>query len=165
MWRDIDFDAGTLTVSRSLRETKAGLSLETPKTKHSRRTIKLPAMLLPALQDHRREQAEYYLRTTLRSELDLIFPSELGDLKSPDDFSWKYGQAIKKSGLTDISFHTLRHTHITDLLRCGKSIKAIATRAGHKDPTVTLKIYAHVMPGDDDDLAEVADQALCGVVG
>jgi len=164
-WEDVNFDAGTLTVDRSLRETKAGLSLEVPKTKHSRRMIKLPTTLVNALQTHRRKQAEYYVRTGLRSDLDLVFPNELGSLKAPDDFSWKFGQAVKKTGLSGVSFHSLRHTHITDLLRNGKSIKAIATRAGHKDPTVTLQIYAHVMPGDDDDLAEVADETLRSITG
>lgn len=160
IWKDIDFDASSMVVSRSLRETKAGISLETPKTAHSRRSIKLPQTLVVALQKHRRAQAEHYIKTGLRPELDLVFPNELGALKSPDDFSWKYGQAVKKIGLNGISFHALRHTHITDLLRSGKSIKAIATRAGHKDPTVTLQVYAHLMPGDDDALAEAADEAL-----
>ena len=165
MWKDIDFDAGSLTVARTLRETRAGLSLETPKTKHSRRIIKLPATLTAALQSHQRTQAEGYVRTGLRPELNLVFPSEVGGLKSPDDFSWKFGQAIKRAGLSDVNFHALRHTHITNLLRSKMSIKAIATRAGHRDPTVTLQTYAHVMPGDDDDLAAVTDEVLCRVVG
>jgi integrase len=164
-WKDIDFDSGMLTVARTLRETKAGMSLETPKTKHSRRIIKLPATLTAALQGHQRKQAEDYLRIGLRPELNLVFPSELGGLKSPDDFSWKYGQAIKRAGLTGVNFHALRHTHITNLLRSKMSIKAIATRAGHRDPTVTLQTYAHVMPGDDEDLAAVTDEVLCRVVG
>jgi len=165
MWKDIDLDTGTLTVARTLRETKAGLSLETPKTKHSRRIIKLPSTLTVALQGHQRRQAEGYLKSGLRPENNLVFPNELGALKSPDDYSWKYGQAMKKAGLTGVNFHALRHTHITNLLRSKMSIKAIATRAGHRDPTVTLQTYAHVMPGDDEDLAAVADVVLCRVVG
>ena len=33
------------------------------------------------------------------------------------------------------------------------------------DPTVTLQTYAHVMPGDDEDLAAVTDEVLCRIVG
>ena len=125
----------------------------------------MPATLTAALQSHQLKQAEGYLGTGLRPEFNLVFPNELGALKSPDDFSWKYGQAMKKAGLAGINLHALRHTHITNLLRSKMSIKAIATRAGHRDPTVTLQTYAHVMPGDDEDLAAVADVVLCRVVG
>ena len=38
-WGDIDLDAATLRVERSLEETSAGLRLKSPKTKSGRRNI------------------------------------------------------------------------------------------------------------------------------
>jgi integrase len=41
-WGDVDLDAGTARVERSLEETKAGLRLKPPKTRRGRRNLKLP---------------------------------------------------------------------------------------------------------------------------
>jgi integrase len=38
------------------------------------------------------------------------------------------------------------------LLSAGHSLKAVSSRLGHAKVEVTLKVYAHVMPGDDDRL-------------
>jgi integrase len=38
-WINLDLEAATLRVDRSLEETKAGLRFKAPKTKHGRRTI------------------------------------------------------------------------------------------------------------------------------
>ena len=46
-WGDVDLDAGTLRVERSVEETKAGLRLKPPKTKRGRRNIRLPPRRSP----------------------------------------------------------------------------------------------------------------------
>ena len=47
-----------------------------------------------------------------------------------------------------IRLHDLRHTHATILLRDRENVKVVSERLGHASVTVTLGIYAHVMPGD-----------------
>jgi hypothetical protein len=39
-------------------------------------------------------------------------------------------------------------------------VKVVSQRIGHADIAVTLKVYAHVMPGDDEDAALRADLLL-----
>ena len=158
-WQDIDPHAGKLKVQRSLEETqKHGLRLKTPKTIHSRRTISLPSFVIDELRRHKKDQAEHFLKLGIgRTELDLVFPKYNGTLKRPKQFGKDFVDFANDAGLQGTTFHALRHTHVTDLLRSGMSIKAVSARAGHKDPTVTLKVYAHVMPGDDEDLAAVTD--------
>jgi integrase len=39
--------------------------------------------------------------------------------------------------------HVLRHTFITRLFEAGLDIKEVQILAGHKDPTVTLRVYTH----------------------
>jgi hypothetical protein len=41
-WGDLNLDAGTLRVERSVEETKAGLPLKPPKTRRSKRNLTLP---------------------------------------------------------------------------------------------------------------------------
>ncbi|HJZ53976.1 MAG TPA: tyrosine-type recombinase/integrase [Gemmataceae bacterium] len=61
----------------------------------------------------------------------------------------------------DLRFHDLRHTHASNLVAAGYSIKAISRRLGHADITITLKTYSQLMPNDDEKLAAGAD-ALFG---
>jgi integrase len=56
--------------------------------------------------------------------------------------------------LPDFRFHDLRHTHATQLLSRGNSIKAVSQRLGHADVKITLMVYAHVLPADDRAIAE-----------
>ena len=54
---------------------------------------------------------------------------------------------IRKAGLPRVRFHDLRHSHASQLLAAGVNIKVVAERLGHADPTITLRVYSHLMPG------------------
>ena len=54
---------------------------------------------------------------------------------------------IKKARLnSDITFHTLRHTHATMLVEQGIHFKLIQNRLGHSTFSTTMDIYSHVTP-------------------
>jgi integrase len=55
-WGDVDLEAGTLRVERSLEETNAGLRLKSPKTKSGRRNITLPSETGAVLRAYKIEQ-------------------------------------------------------------------------------------------------------------
>jgi hypothetical protein len=59
-----------------------------------------------------------------------------------------------------LRFHDLRHTHASLLLSAGHSLKAVSTRLGHASVEITLKVYAHCMPGDDERLTAGIGQLL-----
>jgi integrase len=50
--------------------------------------------------------------------------------------------------------HDLRHVHATTLLLAGVPVHVVAARLGHADPSITLRVYAHVI---SDQLTEAAD--------
>jgi integrase len=50
--------------------------------------------------------------------------------------------------------HDLRHVHATTLLLACVLVHVIAARLGHADPSITLRVYAHVI---SDQLTEAAD--------
>jgi integrase len=54
-----------------------------------------------------------------------------------------------------IRLHHLRHTHATLLLAKGVPVKVVSERLGHASATITLQVYAHVMPGNQQDAAEL----------
>ena len=61
-----------------------------------------------------------------------------------------------------ITFHQLRHTHTTLLLREGVPVHVVAKRLGHKDPSVTLSVYADAIPDDDSRAVETFTRAVWG---
>ena len=52
---------------------------------------------------------------------------------------------LEKLDIDRITFHGLRHSHVSYLLHNGIAIEYISKRAGHKDVSTTLKIYAHML--------------------
>jgi integrase len=55
--------------------------------------------------------------------------------------------------------HDLRHIHATTLLLAGIPVHVVASRLGHADPAITLRVYAHVIRSAEA-AADVFAQAL-----
>ena len=58
----------------------------------------------------------------------------------------------------ECTFHSLRHTHATWCLENGVNLKQLAARLGHRDEATTLRLYAHLMPGGDEQAAEAFEE-------
>ena len=63
-----------------------------------------------------------------------------------------------------IRVHDLRHTHASLLLAAGMPVKVVSERLGHASPTVTLTVYAHVMPGNQRQAADTFAALITGAV-
>jgi integrase len=172
-WDDIDLDRGTLTVRRTLVQVKGEFILKEPKSKASRRAIKLPRLAVEALREHRRAMlAEGNISAP-------VFCTRTGQFIGKSNLIRQVFKPIlkranqtaleeaKKMGtepllLPDIRFHDLRHTHASLLLAKGCSIKAVSRRLGHSNVELTLRVYCHVMPSDDDRLADGIEGLIGG---
>jgi integrase len=110
-WQDIDLDAATVRVERSLEETRAGLRLKPPKTKRGRRrSIKLPSDAVAVLRAHRVEQRQLRLQLGLgKIEPEtFVFSTIEGKALSPDNLSRDWRRVCASKGLPRVSFHSLR---------------------------------------------------------
>lgn len=67
----------------------------------------------------------------------------------------KRGHEYREHGM-----HMLRHYFASTLLTEGESIQAVSEWLGHHDPTVTLRVYAHVMPTSGQRMRTLIDRAL-----
>ncbi len=63
-----------------------------------------------------------------------------------------------------MSFHSLRHTHATLLLKQGIHPKVVSERLGHAKVGVTLDVYSHVLPGMQEEAAQRIDSVLRGAI-
>ena len=53
-------------------------------------------------------------------------------------------KAVAAAGLAHVKFHDLRHTFASLLIAQGADVVFVAAQLGHADPTVTLRVYAHL---------------------
>jgi integrase len=67
--------------------------------------------------------------------------------------------------VTGVTFHGLRHTHITNLLRGNVHPKIASERAGHSSVAITLDVYSHAVPNMQADAALLVDANIRGILG
>src|SRR5262249_22997143 len=123
-WSDIDLKAARLTVNQSLERLQGKIVFKSPKTKTSRRTITLPALTVEALAKHRAAQAEERLRLGL-GKPELVFAHPDGSPFDPDGITKAFDKLVRRAGVRRITFHGLRHTHISHQLMDGVHVKVV----------------------------------------
>ncbi len=158
-WTDVDLDAGTLSVQRSL--DKDG-TFNPPKRKNSRRTVKLTGQATEALKGHRARQNEERLRLgSLWEDRDLVFPNQVGKPMNADNLYHRgFKPLLQKAGLCGFTFHSLRHTCATLLVSKNVNPKIVSEMLGHATISQTMDTYSHVMPGMGDVAATALEEAL-----
>jgi len=161
-WEDVDLDAGTLAVRRTLSETRTGHRFEAPKNGKGRR-IKLTTGAMKALRRHRKAQLEERLRAAgLWEDHGLVFPNQVGKTMNAKNLTARsFKQILERAGLPrTVRVHDLRHTCATILLKVGQHPKYVQELLGHANIGITLDTYSHVLPGMGDGLADAMDDAL-----
>jgi len=81
-------------------------------------------------------------------------------MMDPNYVSDAFVKVVASAGLKPITFHGLRHTHITLLLRRGVPVHVVSARAGHAKASITLDTYSHLLGGEGEDAAATADEVL-----
>lgn len=161
-WADIDWETGNVTVERALfRPRGGGWRFESPKTKHSRRKILLPAGLLEELRAHQEGQEQQRSRPDY-TDHDLIFATSNGEPVDAHNLRRRHFRPILvEAGLdTRFNLYSLRHSHTSILVAAGVSVKTISSRLGHSSVRLTLDVYSHVMPTMQEEAAEKLDSLL-----
>lgn len=170
-WPDLDLDATppALTIRRSLKRHRgAGLVLEEPKTRRSRRTIHLPGPVAASLKRHRAKQAEERLKAgelwqSTPDDVDLVFRTATGEAIDPNNFGRAVRQLCKDAGIPGTwSPHSLRHSAASLLLAQGVPLKVISEVLGHSSIKVTADVYSHLIDEAKTEAADAMTTALWG---
>jgi integrase len=163
-WGDLESGSGTLMISKSLEQTAAGLRIKRPKNGKSR-SCQLPHSALVALEFLREQQAQH--RRLFAGDYQphgLIFCRADGGYYKPDLVSHTIITRMRRAGIKGASFHTLRHTHASNLISRGVPLPAVSARLGHSNPAMTVRIYSHALPADDQRAADTWDGIIDGPV-
>jgi len=141
---DFDFKEKVIHVNKSLTEAKGGLTSVGTKSGRSR-DLPIPVFFTNELR-------ALVISTPVGVS---VFRSSRGENLRKSNFSRRVFQpAVKLAGLSNITFHELRHTAITQLIHRGADVVSVSKIAGHSSPATTLRIYTHDLDRSKDVIRE-----------
>lgn len=145
-WMDIKLATSEIHIRKSLQKSHTlGLFLETPKTKASISKIAIPFEAVEALKKLKAKTKNLDLK-----QEKLAFVTRNDTPVAPRNFERAWEDILRNANIAYKKFHTLRHTHATELLSKGIPLSDVAKRLGHSKQSHTLELYSHAMPQNDE---------------
>lgn len=134
-WSDVDLENGRLNVNKSChygRDVNGVYKriVEAPKTESSDRIVPIP-----------RELTKYFKMMDTGDCLNVV--SHNGKPVPTRTYQAAFTSILKKLGIENRCFHSIRHTFATRALESGMDVRTLSELMGHKNPSVTLSRYAH----------------------
>jgi integrase len=161
-WSDVDLDAKTLTIVNNRVVAGGKRTVENnPKSLTSGRTLPLPNRLVMVLKAARKRQIAERLALGAGGPWTYVVCNEAGQPYSPGVLSRYWAEAVQAAGLRHIKLHAARHTCATLMHLQGVPVAVIAAWIGHKDATLTVRLYAH----SQDSALKAAGASLERVIG
>ena len=146
---DIDFEKGTVSISKTYFRRNKTDYITAPKTESSNRKITIPQFLQDEIKQFLDRQYE------LMPE-ERIFPITDRAIQK------KMKQKTEQARLKPIRVHDLRHSHIALLIEKGMQPLVIAQRVGHDSVNTTMNIYGHLYPNKQKQVADLLNAEATG---
>jgi integrase len=158
-WSDVSGDR--LTIARALSMAK-GVRYEGDTKTHQVRIISLGDVAQEVL----RQRRAYMESLSAEADSPLVpdpyilsYRADGAEPVNPDTITGGFHRCAKRVGLTH-HFHELRHFSATTAIAAGVDPRTVGGRLGHRDASVTLKTYAHVLEAQDQNAAAILGAAL-----
>lgn len=160
-WNDIDFKKSLFSIHRAATEVRgAGTTTKAPKTEKSARTLFLPVPLKEILIKCKKEQTQQkQIMGDKWQAGEWIFTQKDGKIMSLQTPSHWWKEFADKIGINDVTFHGLRHTAASYMIKNNVPITTVSGVLGHANTATTLNIYSHMI----EDTKKGAIDILTGV--
>ncbi|MEC6747368.1 site-specific integrase [Marinilactibacillus sp. XAAS-LB27] len=135
-WEDVNFKEKTVSVKSAFDYTHTK-KIQKTKTEASKRVISIDDATLTILK-------EYKLATQINHSKYVFLDNQFNHV-SNNAVNKSLKNACKRIGITEITFHSLRHTHCSLLIYQGVNIKYISKRLGHSTISITYQVYGHIL--------------------
>jgi integrase len=145
-WPDVNFNAKTIHIWRSMSRTATGAAvLADTKTPQSVRSLDAPKPVLDAFRRRRTEQQQQRLAagSLWRNEHDLVFTSPTGHPIDAAACRRQLTAIGESAGLGAWRPNELRHAAASLMSDAGVPIEQVADQLGHKDLPMLQKHYRH----------------------
>ncbi|NBI28310.1 site-specific integrase [Chengkuizengella marina] len=154
-WKDVDLENNYISVRQTLTHDGKNFNTQT-KTSAGNRLISIDKNTSKKLENYKKNflNTERLKAGPLYKDMDLVIPSNIGTPVNPRNLLRSMASIIKKSNVPRISFHDLRHTHASLLLKQDVHPKIVSERLGHANIRITLDTYSHILPNMQKDTAE-----------
>lgn len=161
-WKDIDFASGVVSIRRTSLYTKEkGIFTDTPKTKGSARSVKLPPEVIDLLRRYRSEQSrEVFQVGDQWHYTDRLFTMWNGEPVAPDTPARWLRRFFQRTGLRPVNLHSFRHFNASVLITSGVDVRTVSASLGHSSTSTTLNIYAHTFAQAQAKASEAVSSAL-----
>lgn len=127
-WNDVDFEKNQVSINKTWDiYTNAGFA--PTKNQQSIRTVPLDNGTIDLLQEYKAHQWQ-------ENDFNRLFPTNAHAYLN---------KRLKTLVGRSVHIHSLRHTYVSYLLTNGIEVLTISKLIGHKDPTVTLNTYSHLL--------------------
>ncbi|MBR7831396.1 site-specific integrase [Actinospica sp. MGRD01-02] len=144
-WRDVDLDAGELTVTCQLAQIGWRTEITEPKTPESHRTIALDDSAVTLLRGQKAWQETQ--RATFGEgweDNDLVFTNPDGTRLHPAQLTYEFYKLVRENELPPIRLHDVRHGTATHALTAGIDVKLVQDLLGHTTSSFTRDTYQGV---------------------
>jgi integrase len=143
-WKDVDLDAGMLTVAQQRTNANHEVVVSVPKAKSQRQLFLAPSTVA-ALRQHRAIQLRERLAIgEAWIDSGYVFVDEAGMPYHPQRYLPMFHSVCRRASVSKIRLHDLRHTMATLALQAGVHPKVVQEQLGHSAINVTMDVYSHV---------------------
>lgn len=147
---DVDLQRRRVRIVERATEVGGRMDVSAPKSRASRRSVAIPALLEPVLRQ----------RTVDRGADELVFPAPDGGYLRNGNWRSRSGwaRATTQLGLEGVTPHDLRRTFGYLARAAGADLRWIQRAMGHESINTTARIYAHLYDEELDIVAAALDR-------
>lgn len=155
LWDAVDFEESEIRITSSVGRRSDGVNSSPPKSARGNRTVSLDAGTLEVLRRHKeRQDLEIVALGDAYSDQGIVFADPLGQWLNPMKVTRKVGSLGEQVGHPQATPHNLRHFHCSVALEQKTNPVVVSQRMGHANTAITMEIYAHVLPGWQQEAAD-----------
>jgi integrase len=160
-WEDVDLDRGVVSITGALQRVHGRLQRVEPKTRQSRRALRLSNELVSVLRARRSSQAEErQLAGPDWQESGYVFTTGVGTPRDGRNVTKHFQAIVAGASLGHRRFHDLRHTTGSMLVAEGIHPRVVMETLGHSQIALTMNTYAHVLPPQQTEVATTMGRVL-----
>ena len=150
--RDVDLAARRLSVNKSFKRQKSGGEVIGSTKNKQTRPVPFGNSIYEGLQ----------VQLKGKKANDYVFTNSLGGALDYRSFLRNvFRPAAESSGIHDLVIHELRHTFASHMLQTIKApVTLVSKLMGHSSVTQTLNTYSHLIGDEEQDYADLLDDAF-----
>ena len=153
-WETVSVEKKSIRITETMQRLKSTeedgnaktkIVIDVPKSEASVRTIPLTdnAVGLLSKMQEKFANSDTIPKNGIKSNENAYVLTGTNHYMEPRTLQYRFKKYVKECGLTDVHFHTLRHTFATRCVEVGFEVKSLSEILGHSSTTITLERYVH----------------------